>query len=530
MTLPKKPELLVPAGNLTRLKTAIRYGADSVYVGSPAMSLRSKSTFTLEEIREGSKIVKDYGKKLYLTLNLFSHNSDVEKLPKFVELINDINPDGVLIADPGIFMYIKENAPNCPLHISTQANVCSWISVDYWKKQGASLCVMAREVTFDELKEIREKCPDIKLEAFIHGSMCMTYSGRCLLSNFMAERGSNQGSCAHSCRWNYKIRIKADHDKYFDLNINDDNKEFFKFAIEEEFREGEYYPIEEDDKGSYILNAKDLCLMPVLKDYIDIGVDTLKIEGRNKSEYYVAMVTRAYRKAIDDYVANPDTWDYKKYMDEIYSISNRGYTTAFHNGRLTDLAHSYDTSKSTSDYLFAGAIIEHLEDAFLVEVKNYIISGDVLEFISPNGTDIIRLRMYEFIDANTGASKDKVSAGSKISNIKIPYSLFHNEEIDKLKEILPVLSVIRKFNPDRGTYRNLIKFHKSSLQKENDEPSFLNYDNLKNKVKQDNFQDGVRKPCVGDKGCCYKGCNGCLVFWKGDKASQEEKEQYKVLK
>jgi len=522
----KKAELLVPAGNLTRLKTAVLYGADSVYMGSPLMSLRSKSEFSLDDIKRGAEFIKKHGKKFYLTLNLFSHNSDVQNLPLFVDFFKEIEPDGVLIADPGIFMYLKERLPNLPLHISTQANVCSWLSVDFWQKQGASLCVLAREVSFNELKEIREKCPNIKLEAFVHGAMCMTYSGRCLLSNFMAERGSNQGSCAHSCRWNYKLNIKLNEDRYYELVVNDNNKDLFDFALEEEFRPGEYYQIEEDNKGSYILNSKDLCLMPVLKDYLDIGIDTLKIEGRHKSEYYVAVVTKIYRKAIDDYYNNKEKWDYKSYMQELYTLSNRGYTTAFHNGRLTNLAHNYATSKSLSINLFAGVVTESLEDSFVVLVKNHLEIGDVLEFIIPNG-DIVRLRLYEFILYPSNEVVTKVSAGSKNSVIKIPYNLFHNEDITKIKELIPTLTVIRKINPDKILYRDLFKYQKNSIlleakdniekQSEVIETRLLN---AKNKIDSTTLNTAKRAPNVGDTGCCYKGCNGCLIYWhKKDKSN-----------
>ena len=208
MILDKKSELLMPGGSLDRMKTAILYGADAVYCGTPDMSLRTKSSFSLEELLEGIKYAHSHGKKVYLTLNLFSHNKDIQKLSQYIEAVDKLKPDGLIVADPGIFNYVKKHAPDLELHISTQANICSSLSVNFWKEQGASLVVLAREVSFDELNQIREDCPDIKLETFIHGSMCMTYSGRCLLSNFMSERGANQGSCAHSCRWSYKLKIK----------------------------------------------------------------------------------------------------------------------------------------------------------------------------------------------------------------------------------------------------------------------------------------------------------------------------------
>lgn len=286
----KKSELLMPAGNLTKLRMAVLYGADAVYLGTPDMSLRTKSDFTLEDVVEGIEFAHAHGKRVYLTLNLFSHNKDIEKLPQYVETVRRVKPDGLIVADPGVFMFVKEHAPELELHVSTQANVCSWQSVKFWQDQGAKLCVLGREVSFEELAEIREKCPDIKLEAFVHGTMCMTYSGRCLLSNFMAERGANQGACANSCRWNYKVHLKLNDGTVRELDINEDNEGLFEWLIEEGYRPGEFMPIEEDARGSYILNSKDLCIMPKLEDYLRIGVDSLKVEGRGKSPYYVALV------------------------------------------------------------------------------------------------------------------------------------------------------------------------------------------------------------------------------------------------
>ncbi|KAA3657908.1 MAG: peptidase U32, partial [Chloroflexi bacterium] len=224
---PLSAELLMPAGSLLKLKTAILYGADAIYMGTPDMSLRTQSDFTLEDVVAGIAYAHERGKKVYLTLNLFSHNKDIEKLPIFLETIRKLQPDGLIIADPGIFQYVRQHAPELELHISTQANVCSWLSVQFWESQGASLVVMAREVTFAEMQEIREKCPDIKLEAFIHGSMCMTYSGRCLLSNYLTERGANQGNCAHSCRWHYKVKLQLKDGTSQEVELNDDNKELF---------------------------------------------------------------------------------------------------------------------------------------------------------------------------------------------------------------------------------------------------------------------------------------------------------------
>ncbi|MCK5446415.1 MAG: U32 family peptidase, partial [Rhodospirillaceae bacterium] len=327
-----RSELLMPAGSLSKLKTAVLYGADAVYAGTPDLSLRTQSAFSLDELLEGVRFAHAHGVRIYLTLNLFTHNRDVEKLPEFVKTVRTVNPDGVIVSDPGVFHYLKEHAPELELHVSTQANACSWLTVESWHKQGASLCVLAREVSFEELSEIRTKCPDIKLEAFVHGAMCMTYSGRCLLSNYLAERGANQGNCAQSCRWSYKVLARTKDGT--EVEITPDNKDSFDFYLEEEYRPGELMKIEEDDRGSYIMNAKDLCLMGKLDDYLALGIDSLKIEGRNKSEYYAAITARSYRLAMNAWYADPENWSPEPYLREIYTLQNRGYSLGFHDGRL----------------------------------------------------------------------------------------------------------------------------------------------------------------------------------------------------
>lgn len=516
----KKPELLLPAGNLDRLKTAILYGADAVYCGTPDMSLRVKSSFTLEDVIQGVEFAHKYNKKVYLTLNLFSHNKDIEKLPQFIETVRKVNPDGLIISDPGVFNFVKENAPELELHISTQANVCSWLTVDFWEKQGASLVVMAREVSFDELKEIREKCKNIKIEVFVHGSMCMTYSGRCLLSNFLAERGANQGSCAHSCRWGYKLKIKLKDNTEHEIEITEDNKDLFDFFLEEEIRPGQLLPFEEDVHGSYILNAKDLCLLPKLDDYIKLGVDSLKVEGRNKTEFYVGSVARVYRAAIDDYMKDPKNFDADDYMDEINSIANRGYSLAFHEGRLTNLAHDYDTTKSTSFYEYAGRIINWDEDDMIIEVKNRLDSGDVLEFLSPFQREPILIRLYEFFDVNKNIFSKVIHAGQK-PLIKLSSNQFHLENKDKIKELLPVFSLIRKEKMIDNAEHLKIEERKLAHKLEGGEIKKEKYEIKKEKYFQVR-QIGDEKlspktPRSGTEGCCGKGCNGCLMFWYDEK-------------
>jgi putative protease len=502
----KRSELLLPAGSLSRLKTAILYGADAVYAGTPDLSLRTKANFTLEELVEGVQFAHSKGKKIYLTLNLYTHNKDVEKLNEYLDTVEKVSPDGLIIADPGVFQLVKERFPSLPCHISTQANVCSWLTVDFWKKMGAELCVLAREVNFKELSEIREKCPDIKLEAFVHGAMCMTYSGRCLLSNFMAERGANQGNCAHSCRWRYKVKAKLKDGSEKEFEISEDNKELFDFFLEEEFREDQMFEIIEDDRGSYILNSKDMCLMPRIDDYLRIGVDSLKIEGRNKTEYYVAIAARAYRQAIDDWYKDPENWSYDKYLKELLTLQNRGYTLGFHEGRLTNLSHNYDHTKTVGEWKYAGLVREWQGDDLILEIKNYVTEGDVLEFLIPNSLEVIRLKMYEFIDAKNGKVKPKYSAGYTGAAIRIPASLFNNENVEELKEKIVPFTVARRFEGQAPHHQEMYEHNIEGLSKE-----------LGKKVETHEKTHSAEK-------CCGKGCNGCAVFWNSPEYAEKREE------
>ncbi|WP_375698846.1 U32 family peptidase [Pseudophaeobacter sp. TrK17] len=516
----KRSELLMPAGNLRKLKLAILYGADAVYLGTPDMSLRTKSEFSLEEVIEGVAFCHAHGRRAYLTLNLFSHNKDIEKLDEYIDTVRKVRPDGLIIADPGVFQYVKDRAPELPLHISTQSNICSWLSVKFWQDQGAELCVLAREVSFSELKEIREKCPDIKLEAFVHGAMCMTYSGRCLLSNFMAERGANQGNCANSCRWNYSFRMRLKDGTVQDLQITDDNADMFEFLLEEGCRPGELMPIEEDARGSYILNSKDLCIMPKLNEYLEIGVDSLKVEGRGKSEYYCAIVARAYRMAIDDYYADPENWDPKPYMRELEAVGNRGYTLAFHEGRLTNYAHNYEHTASLAQWEYAGVVTEVTEDAFLVEVKNKLVAGEVLEFVSPIARETVLLRVYDFEDAATG-ERAQVVQGSTKTVIRLPFTLFDHEDIDALKLRFPQYSVMRKERALTEEQWNRVRFDKltQGLEisgKENPAAYAKRRDALTKSIEEDGNTRRLKTNRVGVEGCCGKGCNGCMIFWQDD--------------
>jgi len=508
-TTAHRSELLMPAGSLSKLKTAILYGADAVYAGTPDLSLRTQSSFTLEELLEGVRFAHERGKRIYLTLNLFTHNRDIEKLPEFVKTVRTVNPDGVIVSDQGVFHYLREHAPELDLHVSTQANACSWLTVQSWATMGAKLCVLAREVSFEELTEIREKCPDIKLEAFVHGAMCMTYSGRCLLSNYLAERGANQGNCAQSCRWNYKVRARRKDGE--EVDITPDNKDDFDFYLEEEFRPGELMKLEEDDRGSYILNAKDLCLMPKLDDYLRIGVDSLKIEGRNKSEYYAAVTARAYRLAIDAWYADPENWSPDPYLREIYTLQNRGYSLGFHDGRLSNLAHNYERTDTVGGWLFAGVIERWDGDDIIFGLRNTLKVGAVIEFLGPQEIEPIRLRLYEFENADTGEIADKANPGQGRA-IRIPATLFHNEDDVRLKTMLPALTV--------GRTEAVL----------NEERQALLQGNLMSMDVERGLRDGSearpslkgrahtgKTPALGLDSCCGLGCNGCLMFWNDDK-------------
>jgi putative protease len=527
----KKPELLMPAGTFQKLKTAILYGADAVYAGTPDLSLRTKADFTLEELKEGVKFVHEHGKKIYITLNLFTHNKDIEKLPEMIDALRDVHPDGLIIADPGVFAMVRERAPELELHISTQANVCSWLTVDYWEKQGADLCVLAREVSFAEIQEIREKCPNIKLEAFVHGAMCMAQSGRCLLSNFMAERGANQGSCAHCCRWNYKVHLRLRDGSIKELVIDDSNREMFDFLIEEEFRPGQMIQIEEDELGTYMMNAKDLCLMPKLSEYIKIGIDSFKVEGRHKTEFYVACVARAYRKAIDDYFKDPENWDAQKYLDELFAIQNRGYTMAFHEGRLSNIAHDYTSARSLSEYEYAGRIKKYDDNGDMIfEVRNEMTPGELIQFLPPAGQEPVRMRLQEFVDSMTGIATEKVSPGQGKS-IRIPASIFHFTQGEDLQKILPPFTIARKKKRiiDEQTMQH-IEENKLALLSEaagkKIEPKLGLGLKVPGAMPLSSTPSAVRGlpivesrslkqqgPRYGSQACCGKGCNGCLVFW-----------------
>ncbi len=392
-TMIKLPELLAPAGTLDAFKTAILYGADAIYAGLPGFSMRARAKITTEEVKQGIELAHAAGKKVYLAFNLFAHEREFPNLTRVSEVINYLRPDALIVADPGVMMWVREHHPDIPLHVSTQANICSSASVKFWQSAGAKLCVLAREVPHAEFREIRAACPDVGLEIFVHGAMCMSYSGRCLLSNFITGRPSNRGACAQLCRWKYDV-ILRERDSGIEM------------------------PIEEDDRGAYIMNAKDLCLMPKLAEVIESAPDSLKIEGRNRSEYYVGSVVHAYRAALDAYARDPEHFDPAPFMEWLNVLETRGYTTAFFDGPVTPDAHDYNTTRSTSEFHAAGVVTTVDGDGVTLELRNEIRAGDEITFILPHaGTATVRL--LQIINAKNGEALPKMSAGQK-NSLRIP--------------------------------------------------------------------------------------------------------------
>ena len=356
-------ELLAPAGDLQKLKMAIIYGADAVYLAGQKFGLRaSAKNFSTDDMIEGLKFAHERGKKVYVTLNIIPHNEDLEGLPNYIKELDDIGVDAVIVSDAGVLELVKENAPNLEIHLSTQANTTNYASASFWHRQGVKRIIAARELSLKEIKEIINKKPiDLEIEAFIHGAMCISYSGRCLLSNYMANRDANRGECAQSCRWKYHLM--------------------------EEKRPGEYYPVYENDNGTFIFNSKDLCMIKELPEIIESGISSLKIEGRMKSSYYVATVIRSYRTAIDRYFNNPKNYKYDpKLLDEIKKASHRDFTTGFYFEKPGKDEQLYTSSSYIREYDFIGLVLEYDKENKIatVEQRNRFLVGDKVEIFGPN--------------------------------------------------------------------------------------------------------------------------------------------------
>ncbi len=402
----KKPELLAPGGSLSKLKTAIDYGADAVYVGGEAFSLRTAAeNFSAAELAEGIGYAHARGKKVYLTANIIPHNSDIDAFEEYADEIRPLGFDAALVSDPGMFDVLRERVPELPIHISTQANNTNYRSAAMWHKLGASRVVLAREMSFAEIEEIRKRTPDtLELEAFIHGAMCISYSGRCLLSNYMTGRDSNMGACAHPCRWNYKLV--------------------------EETRPGEYMEITENERGTFIFNSKDLCMIEHIPDLVRSGISSLKIEGRVKTEYYVATVVGAYRRELDRYFADPDGYTLNPAeVEELCKVSHRPYTTGFYYGKPDENSQVYTSSSYIRDYDLIGIVTDYKDGTATVTQRNRFFDGDEIEIMRPR---------MPFITQRVEGMRDEDGNAISVAN--------HAEQIVKIKtaEPVPVGSMLRK--------------------------------------------------------------------------------------
>lgn len=367
----KKLELLAPAGDLEKLKIAVDYGADAVYFGGEMFSLRAGAgNLTVDEIREGVEYAHSKNVKCHMTFNIFAHNEDIEPLKEYLRTIKDIPVDAFIVSDPGVMSLIKEIIPNAELHLSTQANMTNYVTANFWHQMGVKRLVLARELTMKEIREVKNNIPEsMELESFVQGAMCISYSGRCLLSNFMIDRDANRGQCAHPCRWKYKL-------------------------VEEQ-RPGEYFPVEEDNRGTYILNSKDLCMLEHIPELIEAGISSAKIEGRMKSVFYVATIVSAYRRAIDAYYADPENYVYDpNWMTELMKASHREFTTGFYFDKPTNEDQNYQTSAYTRDYSFIGMVKSYDPETGMavVEQRNKMVVGDEIEVFGP-GVDFFSQKL-----------------------------------------------------------------------------------------------------------------------------------------
>lgn len=403
----KKPELLAPAGSLNKLKYAIMYGADAVYIGGEEFSLRvAAQNFSMEEIKEGIEFAHNRGKKVYITANIIPHNEDLKDFPDFVKEVAELGADAIIVSDLGTFSIVKEVAPDLEVHISTQANNTNYKSAQTWYKLGAKRIILARDLSFEEIREIKENLPtDCEIETFVHGAMCISYSGRCLMSNFLTYRDANKGACAHPCRW--------------------------KYYLMEEKRPGEYMPVFENERGTFIYNSKDLCMIKHIPELVKSGIDSFKIEGRVKNELYVATVVKSYRKAIDQYFADPDNYVFDESIStELEKVSHREYTPGFFFGKPDGNQQLYTSNTYIQDYTIIGVVKEYDEKtgfAYL-EQRNRFFKGDNLEVITPDGNDFsfVADEMYN----DTGELIDVARHAQMIIKIKM----------DKV----PEYSIIRK--------------------------------------------------------------------------------------
>lgn len=406
-----KIELLAPAGDLEKLKTAVDYGADAVYFGGELFSLRAGAgNLTIPQMEEGIAYAHARNVRCYLTLNIFAHNEDILPLEDYLIKIKALDIDAFIVSDPGIMLMIREVMPQAEIHLSTQANMTNYKTARFWQQQGVKRIVLARELTFEEIRLLRQKLPEeMELEAFVQGAMCISYSGRCLLSNFMIERDANRGQCAHPCRW--------------------------KYALVEEQRPGEYYPVEEDERGTYILNSRDLCMIDHIPELVSAGIASAKIEGRMKSSFYVATVVGAYRRAIDAYYEDPERYVFREeWMRELKKVSHREFTTGFYFNQPTNKDQNYQTSAYTREYSFIGVVRSYDPDTKMavVEQRNKMTVGEEIEVFGPY-TDYFSQKLEVLLDEE-GNPIESAPHPQQILQIKMERPVSENFMLRKRKE------------------------------------------------------------------------------------------------
>lgn len=400
----KKPELLAPAGSFEKAKVAFMYGADAVYCGTASLSLRSRAEVDDNDLEKTIKYAHSIGKKVYAALNIYAWDTNYEEIEKQVKMLDEVHVDAIIASDGGVIQKIREIAPNIEIHVSTQANVVSYHAAKFWYDNGAKRVILGRETSKDQIQEIMKNKPeDLEVEMFIHGALCWAYSGRCFLSEYLSCRSANLGDCSQSCRWAYNM------------------------YLEEKNKPGNLMPVETDENGTYILSSKDLCLIKEIPQIIEIGVDSLKIEGRLKTEYYLASVVNVYRNAIDDYMANPEGYDYTKYLKELEKVKTRGLTTFYFNDRNNKDFQEYEGKQYNPDYEFGGKILEDksANSRVLIEIKNKLSVGDTLELIIPNEIKPQAFAIEKLYDSETGEEISTVNPGKQGQTVilEIPFEL-----------------------------------------------------------------------------------------------------------
>lgn len=400
----KKPELLAPAGSFEKAKVAFLYGADAVYCGTASLSLRSRADVDDDDLINTIKYAHSIGKKVYAAINIYAWDSNYEEIEKQVKRLVEVKVDGIIASDGGVIQKIREVAPEIEVHISTQANVVSYHSAKFWYDNGAKRVILGRETSKDQIEAIMKNKPeDLEVEMFVHGALCWAYSGRCFLSEYLSCRSANLGDCSQSCRWAYNM------------------------YLEEKNNPGNLMPVETDENGTYILSSKDLCLIKEIPQIIEMGVDSLKIEGRLKTEYYLASVVNVYRNAIDDYIKDPENYDYTKYLKELEKIKTRGLTTFYFNDRNNKDFQEYEGKQYNPNFEFGGKIIEDklAREISTIEIKNKLKVGDVLELIIPNKIEAEDFEIKELFDSETGEKIETVNPGKLGQTVKltIPYEV-----------------------------------------------------------------------------------------------------------